>query len=178
MVPVIRISDANYERLKEWAIPLEDSVDDALGKALAAANEHGNCRNEEQTTAPELPLNASAVQPNPPHEARDRQPTKNGRLHRGEGIPMKDFMAPILEVIYQLGGSARSNQVLELVELRMRPHLEDIDYQPIPSGGEIRWHKKANWARYALIQRGLLQANSKWGVWELTQQGIDEIEHK
>ena len=146
MVPVIRISDANYERLKEWAIPLEDSVDDALGKALAAADEHRNCHNEERRTAPELPLNASTAQPSPPHEARDRQPTKNGRLHRGEGIPMKDFKVPILEILYQLGGSGRSNQVLELVERRMRHRLEDIDYQSVPSGGEIRWHKKANWA--------------------------------
>jgi hypothetical protein len=37
MSPVIRISRANWERLKQFAIPLEDSIDDALSKALTLA---------------------------------------------------------------------------------------------------------------------------------------------
>ena len=37
MPPVIRISDDTWEMLKIWAVPLEDSADDALRKALRAA---------------------------------------------------------------------------------------------------------------------------------------------
>ncbi len=37
MPPVMRISEHNWERLKMWATPLEDSADDALGKVLDAA---------------------------------------------------------------------------------------------------------------------------------------------
>ncbi len=37
MSPVIRISRNNFERLKHFAIPLEDSIDDALSKALTIA---------------------------------------------------------------------------------------------------------------------------------------------
>lgn len=36
-MPVIRISDANMERLKTWAEPLKDTAESALSKALDAA---------------------------------------------------------------------------------------------------------------------------------------------
>ena len=39
-MPVIRITDATWDRLKRWAIPLEDSPDDAIRKVLEAAEEH------------------------------------------------------------------------------------------------------------------------------------------
>ena len=42
-MPVVRISDATWERLKSWATPLEDTPDDALKKALYMADEHRRC---------------------------------------------------------------------------------------------------------------------------------------
>ncbi len=39
MVPVVRISEESYERLKSWAEPLEDTAEDALRKVLDAADQ-------------------------------------------------------------------------------------------------------------------------------------------
>ena len=167
MGPVIRISDANFERLKEWAVPLEDSVDDALGKALAAAEQHKSNNILLQDLAPKSTLSVPPVQPSFADKPKDTQVKNTVRLHKGEGTPMKDFKVPILEVLKQLGGRGRSSQVLELVERQMRPRLKDVDYQTVPSGAEIRWHKKANWARYILVEEGLLKSDSERGVWEL-----------
>lgn len=36
-MPVIRISDSTWDRLKRWAEPLEDSADDAIRRVLDAA---------------------------------------------------------------------------------------------------------------------------------------------
>lgn len=36
-MPTVRISDLNWQRLQTWAVPLEDSVDEALDRVLDAA---------------------------------------------------------------------------------------------------------------------------------------------
>ncbi len=38
-MPVIRLKDATFERLKEWAVPLEDSADSTVGRVLDAVEE-------------------------------------------------------------------------------------------------------------------------------------------
>ena len=42
-MPVIRIKDETYERMKAWAIPLEDTPNDAIERILDAAEEHWTC---------------------------------------------------------------------------------------------------------------------------------------
>jgi len=42
-MPVIRITDTTWDRLKRWAVPLEDSPEDAVRKVLDAAEEHLKC---------------------------------------------------------------------------------------------------------------------------------------
>ncbi len=36
-MPVVRITDATWGRLKRWAVPLEDTIDDAIRKVLDVA---------------------------------------------------------------------------------------------------------------------------------------------
>jgi len=38
-MPVIRLKDATFERLKEWAVPLGDSADSTVGSVLDAVEE-------------------------------------------------------------------------------------------------------------------------------------------
>ena len=45
-MPVIRIKPATYERMKSWAIPLEDTPNDAIERILDAAEEHRTCMTE------------------------------------------------------------------------------------------------------------------------------------
>lgn len=41
MAPTVRIGDENWKRLQRWAIPLEDTVDDALGRLLDTVEAKG-----------------------------------------------------------------------------------------------------------------------------------------
>jgi len=59
MSPVIRISRANWERLKHFAIPLEDSIDDVLSKVLTLAESSEPQNNEYSASIKEHVLEES-----------------------------------------------------------------------------------------------------------------------
>ena len=178
-MPVIRISDDNFERLQKWAKPLVDSADDALGKVLDAAEVHRNYRDMSIETSL-IPVvvdkepkgsDSEAVQSNHTVEAQ--------RLPRGQKVSNETYMFPILEAVYELGGRGRMNEVLPIVELKMKHLFSDVDYEIMPGGGDVRWRNTAQWARNTLVhQRGLLKKNAGHGIWELTEQGIAAVESK
>ena len=89
---------------------------------------------------------------------------------------MDRYYHPILEAVFELGGTGRVNDVLGMVEKKLQPVLPKEDYQPLPSGNDIRWHNRAQWARKRLIGKGLLKADSPWGIWELTEEGKRTME--
>ena len=71
------------------------------------------------------------------------------------------------------------DDVLGRVEHKMKHLFSAVDYDNVPSGGEIRWRNSAQWARNTLVhQRGLLNKNSGHGIWELTDLGIAQVESK
>ena len=68
-------------------------------------------------------------------------------------------------------------QVLEIVEQKMRHLFTSVDYEKQSSGADLRWRNTAQWARNTLVhKKGLLKKNSGHGVWELTDEGIAEVE--
>lgn len=183
MAPVVRISDANWERLKRWAIPLEDSADDALGKVLDAAesqspryqifeashlidNEDGSI----QAASGEL---VDSTQDGG-RGFGDAAKSQRGRRRKGLKVPQDEYELPILESLSKLGGKARASDVLDELEQRMKPLFSPVDYEFPKTGTEARWRNTARWARAALIQQGLIKAHSERGVWELTQRGVAE----
>jgi len=159
-MPVIRISETTWDRLKRWAVPLEDNPEDAVRKVLDAAEEHLKCT---QTKKLE------------PSATKTTRPMQNGRLPNGQKTPQSAYYQPIMEAIYELGGRAPASEVLQLVEKKMKSLLTDVDYQNLPSGS-IRWDKTAQWARRQLVIDGLLKSESPRGVWELSSIGLQEIE--
>ena len=160
-MPVIRITDATWDRLKRWAEPLEDSPEDAVRKVLAAAEEHLKCsqlsilRKEDRIT--------------------EKSIRKSVRLRKGLKTPQQAYRLPILESIYELGGSASMDAVLKRVEGKMKNLFNDVDYQRLSSDGDIRWRNTAQWERLILVKDGSLKSNSPTGVWELADKGIEEI---
>ncbi len=159
MMPVIRITDATWDRLKRWAIPLEDSPEDAVRKVLDAAEEHLKYR---QTTSSS-------------HRTETPTPPKGKKLRKGLKTPQQAYRRPILEAIYELGGRGSMDSVLKRVEGKMKSLLGDVDYQNLPSGGDIRWRNTAQWERLVLVKDGLLKDDSPQGIWELSDKGSEEI---
>lgn len=156
-MPVIRITDATWDRLKRWAVPLEDTPEDAVRKVLEAAEEHLKCPG------------TTAVRRTPKTTVE-----RKGRLPIGQKTPQQAYRRPILEALAELGGSGSVANVLRLVEGKMKALLSKVDYQKIPTG-DIRWRNTAMWERFEMIKDGLLKSNSARGVWELSDRGVEEI---
>ena len=98
------------------------------------------------------------------------------RLPRGRRTPQTAFRLPILQVLVELGGRARSRQVLERLQARMRPLLKEVDSQPLRSNAGLpRWRNTVYWARTLLTKEGLLNAQAGYGVWEITEAGRDYL---
>jgi len=90
-------------------------------------------------------------------------------LSAGYRTPVGAFRRPILTALVELGGRARLDEVLHLVEEKMRDVLNEYDRQPLPSKPqEIRWRNTAQWCRYYLVKEGLLKGDSPPGIWEIS----------
>ena len=154
-MPTIRISDKSLQRLKTWAEPLEDSADSALSKALDAAE----CYRETQEPepAPQVPESA-------PGSAK------------GPKLPQKAFREPLLEAIYELGGSAHVRDVRPVLKERMKPRLRPGDYEQVSSGDE-RWWNATCWERNDLVKEGYLRKDSPRGVWALSDVGASVVKY-
>jgi hypothetical protein len=110
-------------------------------------------------------------------EGQDDEATKAerrdlGRLRKGLRKPEAQYYLPILQVLSQMGGTGKVNDVLERVCQSMKPVLRDVDYQPLASEPHNpRWRNAAQWARNSMVHEGLLKADSQHGMWEITDQG-------
>jgi len=143
------------QRLKRWAEPLEDTAESAISKALDAAEKMRE--DEDRVHA------AERVAKTP---RRDRSQDK---------LPQKEFRQPLLEVIYEVGGSARTEDLRSLLKQRMGPRLLPGDLVRVSSGDE-RWWNAICWERNDLVKEGYLRNNSPRGVWELSDTGLESAE--
>lgn len=158
-MPVKRISEQNWQRLKQWAEPLDDDVDDVLGRLLDLADEHGNSPDQ-------LPLNSGKASANGTGQLKRRQ--------NGKRTPVDAFNYPIGQTLLEMGRKGRVNKVLPVVERKMKQLLGEIDYQRLKYG-QIRWQNTAQYARKNLVLGGFLRNDSPRGVWELTEEGVKAV---
>jgi restriction system protein len=101
-----------------------------------------------------------------------RKKQVKGVLKKGLRTPVEQFVIPILESIIELGGKAETKNILELVHSKMKGILNSYDYEPLPSDPKRqRWKNSAKWARYSMVNEGLLANNSPQGIWEITEKG-------
>jgi hypothetical protein len=160
MMPVIRITDATWERLKKFAIPLEDTPEDVVCKILNAAEEY--LKHNKYSNVIQQPMKTRIIKQH---------------IQKGLKTPEIAYRKPILEAIYELGGKASVAEILKNVEIKMKSLLNDFDYQRLPSG-ETRWSNTAKWERKTLVKKeGLLKTNSPKGIWELTEKGFSQVKH-
>lgn len=157
-MPTVRIDDQTWERLKSWAVPLEDSVDDVIAKVLDAADQKRKVRSKAQRSHKK-----------PQVQSCDEVKSPKGRL------PQKEFRIPLLEEIYKAGGSISTKVLRESLEKRMGPQLSDADYERI-STGLLRWWSAVIWERNSLQKLGLIEKGSPRGVWKLSKAGKKFVE--
>jgi len=103
-----------------------------------------------------------------------REGAKRARI--GEILPTSGYRLPILEVLVEMGGSARMSDVLNKVFNKMKDQLKPKDMEKLPSGISIRWENRAQWERLRLINEGYLKKDSPRGIWEITGAGRKLLE--
>jgi len=90
----------------------------------------------------------------------------------------EDIYLPILESLLDFGGSAPMTQVLDRVYEKMKDKLSKADLEILPSGGDVRWRNRAQWARLKMVREGLLSKDSPRGIWEITKLGIEFLKKR
>lgn len=76
----------------------------------------------------------------------------------------------MVEVLKELGGSGRSNEVVDLITEKLNISEEELN--EVTSSGQGRVANQIHWARYYLVKSGYLDS-SKRGVWALTEKGLN-----
>ena len=99
-----------------------------------------------------------------------RKTTK--RIPRGKKTPESAYRDPILKALSELGGKAKTSDVLDRVYENMKGVLNEYDKQPVPSvPSQQRWRHTAQIVRNKLVKEGLIKKGSQRGIWELTEAG-------
>lgn len=155
-MPTIRISDESMERLKAWAEPLVDSADSALAKALDAAERYREARDAT--------------------ESGHAQTAGPGDV-RSPHVSAKAFREPLLEVIYERGGSASGRDLYPALRERMKRYLTPGDFDRM-SAGDDGWRKSVKAVRDHLVREGQLRGDSPRGVWALSDAGLAQVESR
>lgn len=150
MMPVIRVTDATWARMKAHARPLEDTPDDIVRRALDAL--------EGKPASPKMRRTGGR----PPKGAA------------GQKLPQNAFRNPLLLTLGDLGGAASKDEVRKALYPKIAPLLGEADYVLV-STGEERWLNAACWERSQLVKAGYLRSTSPRGRWELSDQGWLEV---
>ena len=150
----IEIDDEVMAKIKAQAEPWVDSPNDALRQLLGLG--------------PAREKACSSV----PSERRPRAVGK--RAPTGELLSLDDYELPLLRALSQMGGSAPKAQVTDAVGSLLAEKLADLDRERLHSGG-VRWESRLGFARLKAVDRGFIRSNSRRGIWELTDAGIERL---
>lgn len=102
--------------------------------------------------------------------------SRNRKLQKGMRTNEELYRIPILESLKELGGKAKIQDVLEKVHSKMKNYLKPIDYESINSDPKSpRWRNTAQWARFKLVQQGLMKNDSPKGIWEISEKGLEYL---
>lgn len=96
------------------------------------------------------------------------------KLQKGVRTSEHAYYRPILESLFELGGSAKTSAVLDLVGGKMKGTLKDVDYSPLNTQpNEPRWRNTAKWVRNSLVQvnDGRMSSDTPNGIWAISEKG-------
>ena len=79
------------------------------------------------------------------------------------------WINPLLEALRELGGSARPQEVVDLVAKKCR--VTDSVLDQTITGGTSRFGNQVHWARFYLAEAGYID-RSRRGVWKLSELGL------
>lgn len=96
-----------------------------------------------------------------------------GKARKGTITPNKDYYAPLLQALVNLGGSAKTQDAIDEVGRLMKGNLKQKDFELLKSEPQVmRWRNKVMWARNDLVKKfGHMKEDSPHGTWEISAVG-------
>ena len=94
---------------------------------------------------------------------------------RGDRLTLAELRQPLMETIYEMGGSVRAGALQPVLKERLSGRLSAADLELL-SSGEERWWNATRWERHQLVEQGLLRSDSERGTWELSETGMSLAE--
>ena len=105
-------------------------------------------------------------------DGRDTHKKRKQRtLSQGSKTHNSEYRIPILQVLTDLGGRGKVNEILRRVYEKMKDVLNSFDLEVLSSGFDVRWRNAAQWERNTMVNQGLLEKDSSRGIWEITESG-------
>jgi Mrr N-terminal domain len=142
----IELSDRTYKRLLRQAESFEDTPENVLERLLDYVERGGSA--EEHWLKPSAAL----------------------LKEEGGLLPEREYWLPILQILVEAGGEARSRDVIAALGDRLRSRLMPRDFDVLEMG-EVRWQNRARFARLRMKEQGLVSSASPRGIWEITKEG-------
>ena len=172
-MPNIRIDREVYQLLQRRAMAFVDTPNDVLRRLL-------NLDQDESRTKDALAkAGASGGRPThhrvTPHKRSSRRKLAP-RAPAGTLLPEQDYIAPILSLLSERGGTAPAREIIDAVGKKLENRLTPTDKEK-NSSGVIRWQNRAQFVRLKLVEEGLLAKNSPRGIWALTDAARARLGH-
>lgn len=96
-----------------------------------------------------------------------------GRSKRGDITSQEDYCVYILRAIVELGGTAKTKDVIVKVGEKMKAILKPKDYgKTLTRAKELRWENNTRWARQRMVEDGRMKNDTQNGIWAISGQGI------
>jgi Mrr N-terminal domain len=158
----IEVDQDVWAALKADAEPFIDTPNDVLRRKLGLA----------VSTAPVASPNGGRSTTGTPGRRRSRRPAgaRGRRAPRGSLLPEEAYETPILQVLESNGGRVPASEVISQVGDIVEEQLTALDREHLQTG-DLRWHKRVQFTRLRLVERGLVRKDSPRGLWEITAEG-------
>lgn len=182
MTPTVRVDDEVYEQLKAHAEPFVDTPNTVLRRLLGLTSTD----EQEEELPEETPINpptltavSKVVPAAAPQKSKSARPSrkassKRTRVRSGTLLAEEHYEVPLLTSLVELGGSAPSREVIELVGKKLADRLTEVDKDTLNSGG-IRWQSRVQFVRLRMIEQGLMLKETGRGIWAISDAGRDHI---
>jgi hypothetical protein len=167
MSPEIEVDDDVFEVLRQNAEPFVDTPNSVLRRLLRLK--------DGAELSPSPARHAVRHLQAAPRERSRRSTVRPPRAPRGSLLPQEEYEVPILQILAdQPEGRAPASEVIDGIEPMMRDKFKELDLETM-SGGEVRWHKRAQFCRLHLVKMGQMAPHAPRGIWEITDEGRDRL---
>jgi hypothetical protein len=104
-----------------------------------------------------------------PSKSRSNRSGRQSSNPRKQQTQRSEIIAYLLDALNELGGSARCNDVLDLMEKKFQEKFLPGDFEVDKAHG-TKWRHNTHWARLILANEGVFEKESPRGYWQIRKK--------